>query len=88
MKGPVRVVFMPIKDGDVIELNDTYQGHTIVHMEGFKPGPARERSGWLVLLVHEGNIPVRDYAGRQSVVKIPKTMRPRKLRPTKEDTDA
>jgi hypothetical protein len=80
VKGPCRVEFMPIKDGDVVDLMDSYQGHTIVHEFGFKPGPARSRSGWLVLLVHEGDIRYTDYQGKTSTVSIPKSVRPHQIR--------
>lgn len=81
-KGPARVEFMPIKDGDIVDLNDSFQGHTIVHQMGFMPGPARSRSGWLVLLVHEEPIQYKStYSNQPMTLKIPKSQRPRKLRP-------
>jgi hypothetical protein len=80
MKGPCRVEFMPIKDGDIIDLMERVGDHTVVHQLGFKPGPARTRSGWLVLLVHEGDQSYTDYRGFTTTVKIPKTHRPHKIR--------
>lgn len=83
MRGPTRVEFMPIKHGDMIDISGM-ENHTSVHVMGFKPGPARSRAGWLVLLVHEGT--VRRKAswpnnGRTETVSIPKAASPRKLRP-------
>lgn len=79
MRGPTRVEFMPIKHGDVIDISGM-KGYTNIHEIGFKPGPARTRSGWLVLLVHEGDFQDRDYSGRTSKMTIPKTAAPKKLR--------
>lgn len=84
MKGPARVEFMPIQHGDVIDLNDGHLGHTIVHQIGFKPGPARSRSGWLVLLVHEGELPYLSATGHRATLKIPRSVRPHKLRGSRE----
>lgn len=50
MRGPTKVQFVPVKDGDVIEQDDTPEG--AVHFVGFKPGRAGKREGWLVYLVH------------------------------------
>jgi hypothetical protein len=71
---------MPIKDGDVIDITGMIGDHTTVHQIGFKPGPARSRSGWLVLLVHEGKLTHRRYDGRIENVSIPKAAAPKKLR--------
>lgn len=79
MRGPTRVVFMPVKDGDVIDISGM-RGHTSVHHIGFKPGPARSRSGWLVLLVHEGTSQQADSYGRPQPIEVPKSAAPRKLR--------
>lgn len=49
MRGPTRVQFVPVKDGDIIE-QDTPDG--AIHFAGFKPGRAGKREGWLVYLVH------------------------------------
>lgn len=50
-----RARFIPIKDGDVVELGNTglpgiAGTHTII---GFKPGPGPRAEGWLVVLVNE-----------------------------------
>lgn len=82
MRGPTRVEFMPIKHGDVVDISGM-EDHTSVHVMGFKPGPARSRSGHLVLLIHEGSVQKRSTwpnNGRLTTIKIPKSARPRKLR--------
>ena len=68
-----RIRFIPVKDGDAIDLGDTsvptrsYYASKPKHLIlGFKPGPGPKASGWLVVLVDED--------------AKPKTARPRKLR--------
>jgi hypothetical protein len=73
-------MFMPIKEGDVVDLGSNIGGEQITHEVGFKPGPARTRSGWLVLLVHEGEGHGRGYNGRQTTFRIPRSILPKKLR--------
>lgn len=58
--GPKRVRFIPVKDGDVVELGDTGPLHTSHYATrtphiviGFKPGPGPQANGWLVILVDE-----------------------------------
>ena len=80
MRGPTRVEFMPIKHGDMIDISGM-EGATNVHVYGFKPGPARSRSGWLVLLVHEGEYTDKTaWNGRPVKRTIPKAAAPKKLR--------
>jgi len=75
---------MPIKHGDMVDISGM-EGYDNVHVMGFKPGAARARAGWLVLLVHEGDQQVRltwPNQNRLRTMKIPKAARPRKLRST------
>lgn len=65
--GPKTVRFVPIQDGDVVELGDTSPnaigGYGFYHrwpahlLLGFKAGPAGKRSGWIVVLVDEQAAP-------------------------------
>jgi hypothetical protein len=68
-----RIRFIPVKDGDAIDLGDTgvpttsYYATKPKHLIlGFKPGPGPKAAGWLVVLVDED--------------AKPRTRRPRKLR--------
>lgn len=69
MKGPVRVKFVPIKDGDIIE--ETSKMDEALHFVGFKPGPAGKRAGWLVYLIHEGSATGRSWNGQPLIQRIP-----------------
>ena len=77
MRGPTRVQFVPVKDGDIIEQDDTPEG--AIHFVGFKPGRAAKREGWLVYLVHVNPATAADtswgagYRARK-VVKIGKNV--------------
>ena len=53
--GPKRVRFIPVKDGDIIELGDSgMPGIAGAHkLIGFKPGPGPKAAGWIVVLVEE-----------------------------------
>jgi hypothetical protein len=59
--GPRTVRFIPVKDGDVVELGDTaglsspngWTRRTPHIILGFKPGTAAQPRGWLVILVNE-----------------------------------
>ena len=81
MRGPTRVEFMPIKHGHVIDISGM-EGGTTIHEIGFKPGPARSRSGWLVMLVHEGEYRDTAWPHHKPGVRriIPKSAAPKKLR--------
>jgi hypothetical protein len=64
MKKDLRTVrFLPIHDKTVIDFGDmehpTGMGYVqgFVKVIGFKPGPARKREGWLVVLVTGKNRP-------------------------------
>lgn len=68
--GPLTVRYIPIKDGDVVELGDTaphsfslYAAHSRHILLGFKPGTGPKASGWIVVLVQddapEASKPVR-----------------------------
>jgi hypothetical protein len=63
-----------VKDGDVIEQDDTPEG--AVHFVGFKPGRAGKREGWLVYLVHTNPATKTDtrfgHLGQQLIVKVGK----------------
>jgi hypothetical protein len=55
-----RVRFIPIADGDIVDLGDTgpittsYYATKMPHqILGFKPGPGPRPTGWLVVLVDE-----------------------------------
>jgi hypothetical protein len=68
-----RIRFIPVKDGDLVDLGDTSTPTTAYYARkpkhlilGFKPGPGPKAVGWLVVLVDED--------------AKPKTQRPRKLR--------
>lgn len=57
---PMTVRFIPVKDGDVVELGDTgpaivnnTYSHPIHYLLGFKPGTAGKPQGWIVVLVDE-----------------------------------
>ena len=69
----LRVRFIPVKDGDQIELGDTslptrsYYATKPKHLIlGFKPGPGPRATGWIVVLIDEK--------------ARPRTAQPRKLR--------
>jgi hypothetical protein len=60
MFGPKRVRFIPVSDGDVVDLGATgplqtsyYATRTPHIVIGFKPGPGPKATGWLVVLVDE-----------------------------------
>ena len=58
----IRVVkFIPIKHGDEVDLGDTgIFGVSGQHKYlGFKPGPTKKRSGWIVVLVNGSSPPRR-----------------------------
>ena len=72
-----RVRYIPIADGDQIELGDTsvptrsYYATKPQHLiVGYKPGPGPQARGWLVVLVDEQAKPA--------------TKRPRKLRVSRQ----
>lgn len=82
MRGPTRVVFLPVAHDDVVDVSGM-EGHDSVHIVGFKPGPSRSRAGHLVLLVHEGTSPQRNHAfggSRYVDVTVPRAAAPKKLR--------
>ena len=77
MFGPKRVRFIPVRDGDVVELGESgplttnyYATKTPHIVIGFKPGPGPRAEGWIVMLVDE------EAKGRRS-------RRPVKRRPLK-----
>jgi hypothetical protein len=50
-----RVRFIPVKDGDIVELGDSglpaiAGRHKLI---GFKPGPGPRPNGWIVVLIDE-----------------------------------
>jgi hypothetical protein len=58
--GPKRVRFIPVEDGDIVDLGHTgpvqtsyYATKTPHLLVGFKPGPGPRPSGWLVVLVDD-----------------------------------
>ena len=62
--GPKTVRYIPIRDGDVVELGDCgqlttsyYASHPRHTLLGFKPGPLSKPAGWIVVLVDEAAAP-------------------------------
>jgi hypothetical protein len=56
----MRVRYIPIKDGDLLDLGDTAPQTTSYYATkkphiilGYKPGPGPKAAGWLVVLVDE-----------------------------------
>ena len=56
--GPGTIRFIPVKDGDVVELGDTAPNTTSYYATrprhiylGFKPGAGPQAAGWIVVLV-------------------------------------
>jgi hypothetical protein len=58
--GPATVRFIPVANGDVVELGDTAPNTTSFYASrprhiylGFKPGAGPRANGWIVVLVDE-----------------------------------